>query len=330
MVGGLIFVIILFSFILIKATDLVIVAIRRISKQAQIKIFAIAAIVLALGTSFPELFVGITSALEGAPGIALGDIIGSNIANIALIGGLAAILAGRVRVHGEYMRREIWVALVASIIPLALMLDGNLNRVDGLILLAVYLANATSFFRTRYVQIGREQQEENFVFRFFRQFNHVDSKKRREFGRLFVGIALMLFSADIIVKVAVYLASTIQMPEFVIGLIVVAVGTSLPEFAFSLRSLREREPSMFFGNLLGSTIANSTLVIGLVALIKPIELVAVSEYFIAVVAFMIIFLVFWYFIRTKHRLDRWEAGILLLMYVIFVIFVVSGCCFSLM
>lgn len=330
MVGGLIFVIILFSFVLIKSTDLVIVAIRRISKQAQVRVFAISAIVLALGTSFPELFVGITSALEGAPGIALGDIIGSNIANIALIGGLAAILAGRVRVHGEYMKREIWVALIASIIPLVLMLDGNLNRVDGLILLAVYLANATSFFRTRYVRIGEEQQEESFVFRFFRQFNHVDSKKRREFGRLFVGLALMLFSADIIVKVAVHLASTIQMPEFVIGLIVVAVGTSLPEFAFSLRSLKEREPSMFFGNLLGSTIANSTLVIGLVALIKPIEIIAVSEYFISVVAFMIIFLVFWYFIRTKHRLDRWEAGILILMYVIFVIFVVSGCCFSLM
>jgi len=329
MVGALIFIIILFSFILIKATDLVIIAIRRISKQGQTKVFALSAIILALGTSFPELFVGIASALEGSPSISLGGITGSNIANIALIGGLAAMIAGRVRVRGEYMKREIWVALIASIIPLVLMLDGNLNRVDGLILLAVYLANATSFFRTRYVQIGREQQEESFVYRFFRQFNHIDSKKKREFGRLFVGVALMLFSADIIVKVAVHLASTIQMPEFVIGLIVVAVGTSLPEFAFSLRSLEENEPSMFFGNLLGSTIANSTLVLGVVALIKPIELFAVSEYFIAVVAFMIIFLVFWYFIRTKHRLDRWEAGMLILMYVIFVIFVVSGCCFSL-
>ena len=86
---------------------------------------------------------------------------------------------------------------------------------------------------------------------------------------------------------------------------------------------------MFFGNLLGSTIANSTLIMGLVVLIKPIELIAVNEYFVAVVAFIITFLTFWYFIRTKHRLDRWEAGVLLLMYVMFVIFVVSGCCFSL-
>lgn len=329
MIGGLIFVIILFSFLLIKATDLVIIAIRRISKQTQTKVFALSAVILALGTSFPELFVGITSSLEGAPSISLGNITGSNIANIALIGSLAALIAGRVRVSGEYMKREIWVALIASVIPLVLMVDGGLNRVDGLILLAVYLANATSFFRTRYVQIGREQQEDRFVHRFLRQFNHIDANKRREFGKLFVGIALMLFSADIIVKVAVYLASTIQMPEFVVGLVVVAVGTSLPEFAFSLRSLKEREPAMFFGNLLGSTIANSTLIMGLVALIKPIELIAVSEYFIAVVAFILTFLTFWYFIRTKHRLDRWEAGVLLLMYVTFVIFVVSGCCFSL-
>ena len=329
MLGGLIFVMILFSFVLIKSTDMVVIAVRRISKQSKTKVFALSAIILALGTSFPELFVGITSALEGAPSLSLGAVTGSNIANIALIGGLAAFMAGRVRVHGEYMKREIWVALAASIIPLVLLLDGNLNRVDGLVLIAVYLANATSFFRTRYIQIGEEQQEEIFVYRFLRQFNHIDSKKKREFGRLFVGIALMLFSADIIVKVAVHMASTINIPEFVIGLVMVAVGTSLPEFAFSLRSLKEREPSMFFGNLLGSTIANSTLVLGLVALISPIKVVAVNEYSVAVVAFILIFITFWYFIRTKHRLDRWEAGMLLIMYVIFVIFVVSGCCFGL-
>lgn len=320
MIPGLIFLIIVFSLILIKSADMVIVAIRRISKTTHTGVFALSVIILALGTSFPELFVGITSALEKAPSVSLGDITGSNIANIALIGGLAAFFAGRVRVRGDYLRHEIWVALGAAIVPLLLLLDGQLNRVDGLILLTVYFANATSFFRSRFVQIGKEQQEEEtFTYRFMRQFNHIAAKKRKELGKLFVGIALMLFSADSIVKIAVYLASLANLPEFVIGVIIIAIGTSLPELAFSFRSLEEHEPSMFFGNLLGSTITNSTLVIGIVSLIQPINLEAPHQYFYAVTAFIVIFLMFWLFIRTKHRLDRWEAGILILMYLIFVV-----------
>lgn len=319
MIPGLIFLIIVFSLILIKSADMVIVAIRRISKTTQTGVFTLSVIILALGTSFPELFVGITSALERAPSVSLGDITGSNIANIALIGGLAAFFAGRVRVRGDYLRHEIWVALVASVVPLLLLLDGELNRVDGLILLAAYFANATSFFRSRFVQIGKEQrEEESFTYRFMRQFNHIAAKRRKELGKLFVGIALMLFSADSIVKIAVYLASLANLPEFVIGVVIIAIGTSLPELAFSFRSLEEHEPSMFFGNLLGSTIANSTLVVGVVSLIQPIHLLAVPQYFYAVTSFVVIFLVFWFFIRTKHRLDRWEAGVLILLYLVFV------------
>src|SRR3989304_1146803 len=103
------------------------------------------------------------------------------------------------------------------------------------------------------------------------------------------------------------------------GLVIVAVRTSLPEFAFSLRSIEDHEPAMFFGNLLGSTIANSTLIIGIASIIHPIEIAEVSQYIIAVLAFIVIFITFWIFIRSKHRLDRWEAMILLLLYIIFVI-----------
>lgn len=321
MIPGIIILLIILSFFLIKSADMVIVAIRRISKESKAHAFTISAIILALGTSFPELFVGITSALEGAPSLSLGDVTGSNIANIALVGGLAAFFVGRVNVHGDYLRREVWISLLAGVMPLILLLDRRLSRVDGLILLAVYFAYATSFFRVRFIQIGQEQQQESFVYRFLRQFNHIAAERKREFGRLFVGLALLLFSADVIIRLATFLASLAQIPEFVIGLVIVAIGTSLPELAFSLRSLREHEPSMFFGNLLGSTIANSTLIIGIVSLIHPIELVAINAYFTSVAAFIIVFLSFWYFIRTKHRLDRWEAGVLLLFYLTFLVVV---------
>ena len=127
----------------------------------------------------------------------------------------------------------------------------------------------------------------------------------------------MIFSADIIVRLASQLAIMANIPTLVIGLVIVAIGTSLPEFAFSIESVEEHEPSMLFGNLLGSTIANSTLVIGIVSIINPIEVHVVNEYLLAAVAFIAIYLLFWYFIRSKHRLDRWEAAVLLLFYVTF-------------
>ena len=319
MVPGLIFLIIVFSFFLIKSADMVIIAIRRLSKNTQTGVFAISALILALGTSFPELFVGITSSLEKHPNLSLGVVLGSNIANIALVGGVAAFFTGRVRVYGEYLRRDVWVAFLAGILPLFLVLDKSLSRVDGLVLLAVYFAYATGFFRKRYEQIGREQEEESFFYRFLRKFNHIDSARTKEFGRVFVGIALLLFSADMIVKLSTTLAIQANIALFLVGLVVLAIGTSLPELAFSLRSLEDHEPSMFFGNLLGSIIANSTLVIGVASILNPIKIVAIHEYFIAVMAFSIVFLGFWFFIKTQHRLDRWEAFVLIVLYTTFLL-----------
>lgn len=314
MTPGLIFLIIVFSLVLIKSADLVIVAIRRISKESQAGIFTVSAVILALGTSFPELFVGITSAIAGTPNLLLGVVLGSNIANLALVTGISGLLVGKIKIRGDYLKRDVWVAFLAGILPLFLILDKSLSRVDGLILLATYFAYSTGFFRRRYVEIGKEQAEESFVYRFLRKFNNVDGHHTKEFGRLFVGVALLLFSSDMIVRFSTRLASQANIPIFLVGLVVLAIGTSLPELAFSLRSLGDHEPSMFFGNLLGSTIANSTLVLGVVSIIAPIEIVAFNEYVLAAIAFLVVFASFWAFIRSKHRLDRWEAGLLLLFY----------------
>lgn len=323
MTSSIVISIIVLSFLLIKSADLVIVAIRRLSKNQKTKLFTISALILAVGTSFPELFVGITSALEGNPQVSLGTVTGSNIANISLVAGLTAFVVGRITVSGNYIKREVWIALVAGLLPTVLLFDSTLSRVDGFILLAVYLAYASSFFRLRFLQIGKEQAEEGFIYRFIRKFSHLDGERKKELGRLFIGIALMLFSADIIVRLATHLGETSGVPPFIIGLIVVAIGTSLPELAFSFRSIREHEPSMFFGNLLGSTIANSTLVLGLVAIIAPIHVIAVNKYFYAATAFFVVFITFWFFIRSKHKLQRWEGAVLILLYIGFIVAVIS-------
>lgn len=319
MIPGLVFVIILFSLVLIKSAEMVIVAVRRIARGTGVGVFGVSAIILALGTSLPELFVGITSALEGSPNLAFGVVLGSNIANTALVGGFAALFVGKVLVHGEYLKRDVAIALLAGISPMFLALDKSISRVDGLILLMIYFAYTTGFFKRRYEAIGKEQAEESFIYRVFKRFNHVNSERSKEFGRLFLGLALLIFSADMIVRFSTNLAEHANIPVFLVGLFVLAIGTSLPELAFSIRSLEDHEPSMFFGNILGSTIANSTLIVGVTTLISPVNTIAFNEYLVASVFFLIIFTLFWFFIRSKHTLERWEAGLLIILYIIFAI-----------
>src|SRR3989344_593702 len=319
MIPILIIVILLFSLLLIKSADLVVVALRRISRQTKTGVFALSAFILAIGTSLPELFVAITSSLENTPSLSLGNVLGANIANISLVVGFSSLIAGKVIVHGSFLKRDVYIALFAGLLPILLIIDGTLSRVDGLILLASYGAYATSLFRTRFLEIAEEHKKERFFYRFMRQFNHMDSARTKELGRLFVGIALLLISADVIVRVARQLAQEANIPFFLVGLIVLSIGTTLPEIAFSFRSLKDHEPTMFFGNILGSIIAHSTLVIGVAALITPIKVVAVEAYIEAAIAFILVFFVFWNLIRSKFRLDRWESFILLVLYIIFIV-----------
>jgi len=319
MVPTLIFSILCFSFLLIKAADLVIVALRRLSRLTKTGVFALSAVILALGTSLPELFVAITSAMEGTPVLSLGNVLGANIANISLVAGIAGLFLGKVNINKDYIRRDVFMALVAGLLPLILILDANLSRVDGLILLSVYGAYSASFFKSRFERIAREHKKETFFYRFFRKIANIDGNYTREIGRLFIGVALLLFSADMIVKIASLLAAIANIPVLFVGLVILSIGTTLPEIAFSLRSVEEHQPTMFLGNLLGSIIANSLLILGVASIISPIVITAFENYYEAVFAFILIFSIFWLFIKSKHRLDRWEAGLLLALYLIFVI-----------
>lgn len=319
MVPALIFLLFFFSAILVESAEMVIVALRRIARLTHTGVFALSAIVLAIGTSLPELFVGITSSLESTPNLSFGNVMGANIANISLVVGLSAFIVGKVNVIGDYLKKDVLIALIAGILPILLAIDGRVSRVDGLILLASYGAYATSLFKTRYQEIAEEHKKESFFVRIMKQVNHIDSRKRKEYARLFIGLALVLFSADIIVRLAKQFATVAHIPVFLVGLIILSIGTTLPELAFSFRSLEDHEPSMFFGNVLGSIIANSTLVVGVAATISPIKIMALNDYVIAAVAFVIVFLLFWFFIKSNRRLDRWEAAVLFALYLAFAI-----------
>lgn len=318
MIPSLIILLIFFCLLLIKSADFVIIALRRLNKLTSTGTFVLSAFILAVGTSLPELFVGITSALENTSNLSFGNILGANIANISLVAGISALIAGKVNIRGEMVKKETGIAIFAGFLPLILVMDGNLGRADGLILLASFGAYSTSLFKKRFEEIAGEFQEEGFFYRFLRKFTHVNSNLQKELARLFIGLALLLFSADTIVKISLEIAKFANLPVFLVGLVLISIGTTLPEVAFSIRSVEDGEPSMFIGNLLGSIIANSTLILGIVSLINPIRVGNLNDYNFAVFSFVVILGLFLYFIRSKNRLDRWEAVFLVGIYLLFV------------
>lgn len=310
------FLIIGFSFLLIKATDILIINFRSLAKRTRVGQFAISGLILALATSLPEFFVGVTAALEGSPSLSLGNVIGSNIADLSLVIGGAALVGGAIQVRGAFLRKDVFYAFLGGVAPMILLFDKNLSQIDGLILLALYGFYQVIVFGEQKKRIT-SSDEKGFIYQLLRRLNHKEVGK--EFGWIFLGIALLLFSAEMLVRAAKEVGLILNVPILIIGLFLIAVGTSLPELIFEIKAVKNRQPEMAFGNLLGSVVANGTLIIGITALISPIKIQAFEEYLLATLAFVMIFGVFYLFIRTKHRLDRWEGAILLGFYLAFIL-----------
>lgn len=305
---------ILSSFMLIRLTEYLLLHLKRLDSSLKIGKFAITGILLALATSLPELFVGVISALEGVPNISLGNVVGSNITNLSIIAGLAAFIGGGLKIRNGSTKEDLLHAFVGGAAPLLLLFDRVLSRVDALILIALYGFYNYTILSKR-PRGYEEEEEESVVFRIMRRLR--PKRVRKELGLIFLYIAGILVLADIIVRSAKVLAFDLNLPLFLIGLFVVSLGTSLPELAFEYEAVKKRESSMFLGNLMGSVVANGTLIIGITALIRPIEVAALSEYMLASVFFVFSFFLFYLFTRTEHRLERWEGGTLVFVYLFF-------------
>jgi cation:H+ antiporter len=307
-------IIFIFSVLLVKATDISVASIKNLSKKSKLGQFALSTIFMGIVTSLPEIFVAVSSALSNAPTLAMGNVWGSNIANLSIVIGGAAILGGTIRVSGEILRRDALYAFLAGVTPLLLLWDKQLSRLDGLILISLYL-----FY---IFQIIKEEQEladdgEKTISFLLRQISPKTNGK--DYAKIFGSVALLLFSADVIVRLAKSTAASAGFSLFFTGMFVVALGTSLPELAFGLKAIRKKKTQMVWGNLLGSVVANGTLILGLTSLIRPINLNDVPRYAFASGTYLVVFALFYALIHSKRRLERWEGFLLAIVYLIFAI-----------
>lgn len=304
----------LFSWLLIKACDWLIAIVDRLARVSHLGKFTLSSLILALATTLPELVVSVTSAASGNTPIALGTTIGSNIANISLIVGGAAVIGGSFSVAGEWLRLDIFSVFLAGALPLVLLFDNYLSRSDGLILLLIFALYNYGVIKLR----GGSRNSGGRLLR-----SIVTGPEHKRIDKLLIKLVLaaaaLIVSAKIMVKLAVGIAAGLNVSVFLIGLFLVAVGTSLPELSLAIESIRKRQVGMALGDLFGSVVANSTLILGLVALIRPVRLTnGWQEYGLAAAAFGVVFLLFWGLVRSKKKLERWEGLALVAAYLVFV------------
>lgn len=286
----------------------------RTARAFKVEPLIIGLTIVAVGTSMPELVVSLQAAGRGAQGLALGNVIGSNIANIGLILGLSGII-GTLVVHKSLIEREIPILMLVTLFATALILDGDLSRLDGVLLLGGYVS-----FNIWFYYVAKKTGDESVA-----NLDEVDDAPpeavnlRLELARIIAGIVGLVIGSNFMVEGAVALAQAIGVSDLIIGVTMVAFGTSLPELAASLTAVMKNEDDIAIGNVIGSNVANLLLILGTVIFVKPFPLsdtsMSVLDYLV-MLGFTAILIPF-----VRNRIvSRLESTLLLGAYFAFIIY----------
>ena len=291
------------ALILARSSVFLIDKLTVIAVKLKVSEYLVGFVIMAVATSIPELIVGILAALENDPNLSLGNVIGSNIANMSFILGLAALIAGGIRVQIQVRNREMIFTDLIGVAPLIMLLDQQLSRTEGFVLLAF-------FFIYMY----------NLIFQ-SREYHKAATDHRTgrslwaELALFGVGLAILVGSAQIMVEASEKLAFLLGVPMILFGIFAVALSTSLPELTTSISAALRRQSGFVMGNILGSTVANSTLVLGITAIIQPFTVSEPTIFWSSAGVLVLTLLVLTFFIWTGYRITRKEALALILGYV---------------
>lgn len=274
--------------------------------------------VVAFGTSIPELMVSLNAALGGSADIAIGNVVGSNIANIGLILGTAGLIVF-IPIHFDLIKREIPVVIGASIAVWLMAMDGSIGQVDGIILVvALVIFNVLLIRSAQREPLSSSEKKELII----EEGTTPPINRTREIGWLVLGLLTLLIGANRLVEGSVAIARALQISELVIGITLVSVGTSLPELVTSVIAAWRRQQDILFGNVIGSNLFNLLAILGITAVVSP---VAVSPSLVRVdlpimIGFALVLVVF----GLRGRLPRWGSLLLLAAYIGFIIYAVTG------
>lgn len=278
-----------------------------IARHAGIPPLTVGLVVVGIGTSAPEMLVSALAAWQGNPGLAIGNAIGSNIANVGLVVGATAVVRP-LSVGSATLRREFPILFLVIALAGALIADGNLGRIDGLVLMAAFAA-LLGFL----AWLGRRAPDRDPLGAEFTRELRDGLSRRRALGALVVGLITLLAASRLVVWAAASIAHALGVSDLVIGLTIVAVGTSLPELAASIASALKREPDLAIGNVLGSNMFNLLPVLALPGLIAPgpLDVEVVRRDYPLMLLFSAALFVAAHGFGSAATIRRWEGACLL-------------------
>jgi cation:H+ antiporter len=300
------------SFILLSISGRwLIESLKRISEFLGWKEFVVAFFITAFSVSLPNFFVGIISAINKVPELSFGDIVGGNVAELALLGGLAALISKKgLSANSKTVQGSSIFAIVAALLPLLLGADGNISRSDGILLILAFVLYTAWLFNKKE--------------RFEKVYDEIKGRISVKFVFkttliLIISIFLLLVSAQGVVKSARFFADYLKIPLTLVGILIVSLGNSFPDLSFVIQTARKSDDWLLLGDLIGGTIITATLVLGIVSLISPIKITDIPAIVIGRIFLIISAIFFLYCIRTDHKITRKEGVVLILIYVLFIV-----------
>lgn len=301
------------SALVVLGADWLVDGASAVARRSGLSEFVIGATIVGIGTSMPEFVVSGIAAIQGSAGMAVGNVCGSNLFNTLLILGVTALILPLNYTRGN-IRRDIPLCIGVSALFLlfACLPAGNpdLNRREGIILLLGFAAYLWYNFKS-----GKESGEE------------AETKKEamplwKMILLILIGLGGLIGGGQLFVDSAVSIAQRLQVPESVIGITIVAFGTSLPELAVCVAAAVKGRAQMAIGNILGSNISNILLIIGFSATVSPLAIDSVNALGILLAAVAAVLLMLSMFPLRTHRLDRWEGALFVALYLGYIVWLV--------
>ena len=287
-------------------------ALTRTARFLGWKEFVVAFIVIAFASSIPNLFVGISSALHKIPQLSFGDIVGGNLIDFTIAVALAALVAKSLPAESKMVQTSAIFTMAVAIFPLLLILDGVLGRGDGIALIFVFFCYIYWLFskKERFSKVYNANEVP--IVKSFKSFV-------KDLGRLLIGLLFLLVAAEGIVRAARFFSESLNLEIALVGILIVGISNAIPETYFAIVCARKAHNWMVLGDLMGSVIVASTLVLGIVAIICPIEIADFSPFAIARFFLIIAAMFFLFFVRTDRKITVKEALFLLSIYLIFLL-----------
>ena len=277
------------------------------AKRVGVSPLIIGLTIVSIGTSMPELVVSIKAVIGGQSGISIGNVLGSNMFNVGLILGISAIIYPIV-VNRQLLKLDVPVMILTSILFLLFFLDSRISRLEALLMVILLIAYISYLFITSKKNQNDKDNNED---------SDIKQTKHWALDILFIVIGLigLVYGSDLLVDNSIIIASRLGMSEAMIGLTIIAAGTSMPELATSVVAAIKKRSDIAIGNIIGSNIFNILLILGVTGVIKPISTPEIN--YMDALFVVGLGLILWLFIKLGPSIKRWQGAIFILIYIFY-------------